>query len=63
MENIHATAVDIKGSGVLIIGHSGVGKSDLALRLIENKGAVLVSDDRVDLKAESLSEMPPTESL
>jgi len=53
MENIHATAVDIKGSGVLIIGHSGAGKSDLALRLIENKGAVLVSDDRVDLKAEN----------
>ena len=49
MENIHATAVDIKGSGVLILGDSGSGKSDLALRLIENKGAVLVSDDRVNI--------------
>ena len=52
MENIYATCVDIGGKGVLIIGKSGVGKSDLALRLIENKGAVLVSDDRTDLTAQ-----------
>ena len=50
MENVHATCVDINGSGILIIGQSGSGKSDLALRLIENKGAVLVSDDRTDLE-------------
>ena len=53
MENIHATAVDIEGYGILIIGSSGAGKSDVALRLIENKGAILVADDRVDLKAEN----------
>lgn len=53
MENIHATAVEIDGSGVLLIGGSGAGKSDLALRLISNKNAVLVADDRVDLKAEN----------
>jgi HPr kinase/phosphorylase len=35
-------------SGVLIIGKSGAGKSDLALRLIE-RGAILVSDDRTEL--------------
>lgn len=35
-------------SGVLILGASGSGKSDLALRLIE-RGASLVADDRVDL--------------
>lgn len=61
MENVHATCVDINGAGVLITGDSGVGKSDLALRLIENKGAVLVSDDRTDLKEENghLTALPP----
>jgi len=61
MENVHATCVDINGAGVLITGDSGVGKSDLALRLIENKGAVLVADDRTDLKEENgtLTAMPP----
>ena len=46
---IHATAVEIAGDGVLIRGPSGSGKSDLALRMIED-GAVLVSDDRTDLE-------------
>lgn len=35
-------------AGVLILGESGRGKSDLALRLIE-RGAALVADDRVEL--------------
>ena len=52
MENIHATSVDINGSGVLIMGETGSGKSDLALRLIENKNAVLVADDRTDLSVD-----------
>lgn len=41
---IHATTVAIRGRGVLILGESGAGKSDLALRLID-RGARLVSDD------------------
>lgn len=41
---IHATAVAIGGRAVLILGRSGAGKSDLALRLID-RGAMLVSDD------------------
>lgn len=45
-ELLHATAVAINGEGVLLIGQSGSGKSDLALRLID-RGAVLVSDDGV----------------
>lgn len=47
--NIYATCVSIKGAGVLLLGKSGSGKSDLALRLIENKEAVLVADDRTDI--------------
>ncbi len=47
---IHGTCVDLSGTGVLLRGPSGSGKSDLALRLIDG-GAVLVADDRVDLAA------------
>jgi HPr kinase/phosphorylase len=42
---LHATAA-IDGCGVLLLGPSGSGKSDLALRLID-RGAKLVSDDAV----------------
>ena len=45
---IHATCVAIDGLGVLLRGKSGTGKSDLAIRLIEN-GGQLVSDDQVIL--------------
>lgn len=45
---VHATCVAVDGSGVLIRGASGAGKSDLALRLIDT-GAVLVADDRVEI--------------
>lgn len=43
-ETIHATSIAIDGKGVLILGKSGSGKSDLALRLID-RGATLISDD------------------
>ncbi len=43
-ERVHATTVAIDGAAVMIMGFSGTGKSDLALRLID-RGAVLVSDD------------------
>ena len=46
---IHASLVAIGDKGVLLCGKSGKGKSDLALRLIENKSAQLVADDVVDL--------------
>ena len=42
---VHASTVDISGCGVLILGSSGTGKSDLALRLIVD-GALLVADDQ-----------------
>ena len=46
---VHAVALKWKGCGILILGSSGSGKSDLALRLID-KGAVLIADDYVLLK-------------
>lgn len=49
--NIHASCVAFGRRGVLLLGKSGVGKSDLALRLID-QGAVLVADDRVLLSVE-----------
>lgn len=47
--NIHATLISFNNNGILLIGKSGSGKSDLALRMIMEKGALLVADDRVDL--------------
>jgi len=50
--NLHATCVAIEGYGVLLRGPSGSGKSDLALRLIDQYAdAILVADDRVDVVA------------
>lgn len=46
--NIHAGCVRLGRAGVLLLGPSGSGKSDLALRLIAD-GAKLVSDDRSEL--------------
>lgn len=46
--NIHASCVAIGSHGVLLLGSSGAGKSDLALRLID-EGARLVADDRTIL--------------
>ena len=47
-QQIHATAIEINGIAVLLRGASGSGKSDLALRLIE-EGARLIADDRVEI--------------
>ncbi|MDH3241263.1 MAG: HPr kinase/phosphatase C-terminal domain-containing protein [Alphaproteobacteria bacterium] len=46
----HGTCVLIDGAGVLLRGRPGAGKSDLALRLMDD-GARLVADDRVELTA------------
>lgn len=42
---IHASCVAIDNAAILITGASGTGKSDLALRLID-EGAELISDDQ-----------------
>ncbi|HEU4401769.1 MAG TPA: HPr(Ser) kinase/phosphatase [Candidatus Polarisedimenticolia bacterium] len=46
---IHGTLIDIYGVGVLILGESGVGKSESALELIL-RGHRLVSDDTVTVR-------------
>jgi HPr kinase/phosphorylase len=45
---IHAVLVDVHGVGTLIIGESGIGKSETALDLIK-RGHRLVADDAVDV--------------
>lgn len=47
---LHATCVDYRSCGVLILGRSGQGKSALALQLMAY-GAVLVSDDQTQVAA------------
>ena len=46
---IHGVLVEIYGTGVLLIGRSGVGKSECALELIK-RGHRFISDDAVKLK-------------
>ena len=45
---MHGSCVARDGAGVLILGPSGSGKSDLALRLL-GRGFVLVADDQIDI--------------
>ena len=46
---VHGVLVDIYGEGILIMGESGIGKSEVALELI-HRGHRLVSDDVVEIK-------------
>jgi len=45
---VHGTLVDVYGVGLLITGRSGIGKSEIALDLVE-RGHRLISDDSVNL--------------
>ena len=47
--SIHGVLVDVYGEGVLIMGESGIGKSEAALELIK-RGNRLVSDDVVEIR-------------
>ena len=49
MQAVHAVLMDVFGEGVLIMGESGIGKSEAALELIK-RGHRLVSDDIVEIK-------------
>lgn len=46
---IHGGLVDVYGEGILIMGESGIGKSEAALELIK-RGHRLVADDAVEIK-------------
>lgn len=46
---LHAGLVDVAGEGVMIMGASGVGKSEAALELIR-RGHLLVADDAVEVR-------------
>lgn len=49
LTRVHGVMIDIYGIGVLLIGQSGVGKSEVALDLI-TRGHSLVADDRVTIR-------------
>jgi serine kinase of HPr protein (carbohydrate metabolism regulator) len=68
MQTLHASAVVIDGKGILILGKSGSGKSELALDLIDQcamrgiKGA-LIGDDQIVLTQKDFgvfASAPPT---
>ncbi len=46
--SVHGVLLDINGMGTLIIGKSGIGKSETALELVK-RGHQLISDDRVEI--------------
>ena len=45
---MHATLVEVYGEGILLVGKSGVGKSETTLELIK-RGHRLVADDQVEI--------------
>lgn len=53
-EIIHGVLIDILGLGVLIVGESGIGKSECALDLVV-RGHRLVADDTVEVRKRSES--------
>ncbi|WP_191017741.1 HPr(Ser) kinase/phosphatase [Treponema zioleckii] len=48
-KTMHGVLVEVYGVGLLITGHSGVGKSECALELVE-RGHRLVADDIVEIR-------------
>jgi HPr kinase/phosphorylase len=49
---LHASCAAHEGDAVLLLGPPGSGKSDLVLRLIQDRGWCLVADDQVEVAAE-----------
>jgi HPr kinase/phosphorylase len=60
--HMHASCVAREGAGVLLLGPSGSGKSDLALRLID-RGFMLVADDGVEIEDGRARPSPPLAGL
>ncbi len=47
-ERVHGTLLSVFGEGILITGKSGIGKSELALELV-NRNHLFVGDDAIDI--------------
>ena len=47
--NVHGDFVEVYGEGILLLGDSGIGKSETAIELLK-RGHRLVADDVVDIK-------------
>ncbi len=58
--NLHASCVAIESQAVVLMGAAGVGKSDVALRLMA-EGAMLVADDQtlLTLEGDQVLASPP----
>ncbi len=54
--SLHGVMVDVFGEGVLILGESGLGKSETALELVQ-RGHRLVADDIVEIRRISDNEL------
>jgi len=50
MTLLHGTGLIYEGKGLLIMGPSGSGKSDLALRMM-GRGALLIGDDYIEVSS------------
>jgi HPr kinase/phosphorylase len=55
-EMVHGVLMDILGLGVLIVGESGIGKSECALDLVV-RGHRLVADDTVEVRCRAQAEL------
>jgi HPr kinase/phosphorylase len=47
--SVHGVLIDVYGVGVLILGESGIGKSECALELVK-RGHRLIADDVIDIR-------------
>ena len=55
-QTVHGVLVEVHGEGMLIMGESGIGKSETALELIK-RGHRLIADDAVEIKRTSSSSL------
>ncbi len=56
IKTIHGVLIDVYGIGILIVGNSGIGKSEAALELVK-RGHRLVADDVVEIKQTADNEL------
>ena len=54
--SMHGVLVEVNGEGILILGESGVGKSETALEIVK-RGHRLIADDQVEIRKVSESRL------